>query len=160
MILDMPRSRLLILISGLALLVLTFHAINRSTALRPYLSSSLPSSVEQAPSLSPKDPVSIVYDPRTEQQPGTDGQRSRPDVAKVSMLYGENELYVRAIDTHVRHARRHGYPAYVLRKEMIGGIWNKLLFLIYVMVAEIHKGDEGARWIMWVASLSLFCLIY
>lgn len=144
--LDLSRLRFLLAIATFALFAFTFHALNASTSLQPYLSeasASTPPTVAP-PRLSAHDPVSVIYDPRTEPnyRPG------RPDVAKVSMLYGENELYMRALDTHVRHARRHGYPAYVLRKDLIDGVWNKLLYLIYVMVAEMHKGEEGARWVM------------
>lgn len=141
--LDYPavfRSRLLLAIGAVALFVLTFRTLDHSTALRPFL----PYDSGQPAAQSPAELVSIVYDPRTE----PNYVPRRPDVAKVSMLYGENELYVRAIDTHIRHSKRHGYPTYVLRKEMISGIWNKLLYLIHVMVAEMHKGEEGANWIM------------
>ncbi|ETN46911.1 uncharacterized protein HMPREF1541_01100 [Cyphellophora europaea CBS 101466] len=133
------RSRLLLATGAIILFLFTFRALNESTALRPYLSSE---SSQPAAGQSSSDPVSIIYDPRPEWS-------GRPDVAKVSMMYGENELYDRAIDTHLRHAQRHGYPAYVLKKELITGVWNKLLYLIHVMVAEMHRGEQGAKWIMW-----------
>lgn len=146
--LDLSRSRWLLAIGTLALFAFTFHAINQATSLQPYLTeathSATPAAAAARPPQNAQDPVSIIYDPRAE----PDHQPGRPDVAKVTMLYGENELYVRAIDTHIQHAKRHGYPAYVLRKELINGIWNKLLYLMHVMVAELHKGAEGARWIM------------
>jgi hypothetical protein len=72
----------------------------------------------------------------------------RPPVAIASMLYGDNLLYERAIDTHLRYAERHGYPTYILRKELVNGVWNKLAYLIHVLVAEMDKGDAGAPWIM------------
>lgn len=144
--LDLSRSRLLLAFGTLALFLFTFRALNDSTSLRPYLSFEASHSPAAQPgsSSASSDPVSIIFDPRVEVK----FQHRRPDVAKVSMLYGENELYVRALDTHCHHAKRHGYPMYVLRKELVGGIWNKLLYLIHVMVAEMHKGDEGAQWIM------------
>lgn len=74
----------------------------------------------------------------------------RPRVAIASMLYGDNELYKRAINTHLRYAKRHGYQAYVLRKELINGVWNKLAYLIHVIMTEMDKGEDGAQWIMWV----------
>ena len=95
----------------------------------------------------PASAVSQIYDPETDPEYATHGQR--PKFGVVSMLYGTNELYVRAIETHVRHAKRHGYPAYVLREELIEGIWNKLLWIIHAMVLELHKGDQGAEWLMW-----------
>lgn len=65
------------------------------------------------------------------------------------MLYGDvKHTYGRAIETHIRHADRHGYPTYILRRELIDGVWNKLVWLIHVMVEEMNKGDLGARWVM------------
>ena len=64
------------------------------------------------------------------------------------MLYGDNELYERAINTHLRYAERHGYRAYVLRKELVNGVWNKLAYLLHVLMTEMDKGEEGASWIM------------
>lgn len=145
--LDYPavfRSRLLLAVGAIALVLLTFRTLDARASLQPFLASEVAQSVAQPVAQSPIAPVSIIYDPRTE----ANYVPHRPDVAKVSMLYGENELYMRALDTHIRHSWRHGYPTYVLRKELIGGIWNKLLYLIHVMVAEMHKGDEGAQWIM------------
>ena len=67
------------------------------------------------------------------------------------MMYGDNKYYIRAIETHLKHAKRHGYPIYVLRKELLDGMWNKLLYLLYVMVEEQQKGDQGAEWILYVS---------
>ena len=72
-----------------------------------------------------------------------------PMVAVVSMLYGDNDYYIRAINTHIRHAERFGYPAYVLRNEIIDGVWNKLAYMMHVMINEMEKGEEGAKWLMW-----------
>jgi hypothetical protein len=64
------------------------------------------------------------------------------------MLYGEPHLYDRAIRTHIRYAERHGYSTYILRKELIQGVWNKLAYLLHVLVTEMDKGEEGTSWIM------------
>ena len=72
-----------------------------------------------------------------------------PQMAVVSMLYGDNIFYVRAINTHLRHAERFGYPSYVLRTEIIEGVWNKLAYMMHAMIAEMEKGDQGAKWLMW-----------
>lgn len=138
------RTRFLSMVCAIALVFLTFRTLDSRAGLQPFLASEMAHPVAQPVAQPPIEPVSIIYDPRTEANYGT----RRPDVARVSMLYGENELYVRAIETHIRHSKRHGYPTYVLRKELIGGIWNKLLYLIHVMVSEMHKGEEGAKWIM------------
>lgn len=143
------RSRVLLALGAINLTFFIYYAaLNGSTALRPYLQPHVlvpsgPLSVLQPT----HSPVSTIYNPRANSS-GQTRRGQRPDVAKVSMLYGENEYYVRAIATHLRHAKRHGHPAYVLRKELISGIWNKLLYLIHVMVQEMHYGDQAAKWIM------------
>lgn len=64
------------------------------------------------------------------------------------MLYGGSALYERAINTHLRYAERHEYPIYVLRKDLADGVWNKLAYLIHVLMTEMEKGDAGAPWLM------------
>lgn len=76
------------------------------------------------------------------------------------MLYGKpNDYYVQAIESHERHAARHGYPAYVLRKNVYplhNGIWNKLAYLLHLLVAELEKPEEErTRWLMWVDADSI-----
>jgi hypothetical protein len=65
-----------------------------------------------------------------------------------SMHYGDNQYYERAIETHIRYAERHGYPIYVLREDLYKGVWNKIVYLIHVILNEMARGDAGARWIM------------
>ncbi|KPI43959.1 uncharacterized protein AB675_6169 [Cyphellophora attinorum] len=94
--------------------------------------------------------VFSVYNPLDyESVQGPRADYIAPDVAKVSMLYGDNDYYLRAIETHIKHAKRHRYPTYILRKELINGVWNKLLCLMHAMVSELSKGEHAAKWIMW-----------
>lgn len=103
--------------------------------------------------------VFTLYDPLSSQPAqGFRVDHRAPEVAKVSMLYGDNEYYLRAIETHIRHAKRHGYPTYILRKELIDGVWNKLLCLMHAMVSELSKGEQAAEWIMYGSSPELRCL--
>jgi len=86
--------------------------------------------------------------------------QTSPDVGIVSMLYGEpNDYYVQAIETHERHAARHGYPAYVLRSNVYpldNGIWNKLAFILHLLVLELEKPEEvRTKWLMWVDADSI-----
>lgn len=69
-------------------------------------------------------------------------------IAIASMLYGTIDEYKRAIETHLRYAARHGYPAYILTEDFYNGVWNKPVYLMHVVMAELAKGDDGARWIM------------
>jgi hypothetical protein len=136
------RSRIVLALGAVILCLITRRTLNASTTLRPYLSDVVGHKLS-AGLQTDHDAISMTYDPRT-----IGSSRNQPDVAKVSMLYGENEYYVRATETHIRHAKRHGYPAYVLRKELMKDVWNKLLYLVDVMVQEMRRGDQGAKWIM------------
>ncbi|KAL2433907.1 hypothetical protein ABEF95_012730 [Exophiala dermatitidis] len=79
----------------------------------------------------------------------TDGDRRR--IGLVSMAYGnDTALYDRAIDSHARHAARHNYPLYVLRREVAEGYWSKTLYLISLLVHELSKPqDMRLEWLMW-----------
>ncbi|RMZ86676.1 hypothetical protein DV736_g6096, partial [Chaetothyriales sp. CBS 134916] len=73
-------------------------------------------------------------------------------VAKVSVIYGEvNEYYDAAIQSHRRHASRHGYPFHTLRHPVSEGYWNKAEYLHALLVMELAKpvGDR-MKWLMWV----------
>ncbi len=60
------------------------------------------------------------------------------------MLYGNNRLYERAVNTHLRYAERNGYPTYVLRNELVNGVWNKLAYLNHITMTEMDKEEAGA----------------
>ncbi len=66
------------------------------------------------------------------------------------MLYGaRNDLYERAIQSHERHARRHGYPMYVLRRDISQGYWNKPMFIQAIIIQELCKpAEDRAEWVM------------
>ena len=50
------------------------------------------------------------------------------------MLFGDrNPAYERALKTHERHAKTHNYELYILRHEMIDGIWNKPSWLLHIL---------------------------
>lgn len=94
---------------------------------------------------------------RSTLQPPTIGaplSLARPVVAKVSVLYGEeNENYERAIASHERHALRHSYPFYVLRRPVAEGYWNKELYLLSILIQELGKSEsERVDWLMYVSA--------
>jgi hypothetical protein len=77
---------------------------------------------------------------------------TNPRIAKVTMLYGRsNELYERAVMSHERHARMHGYQMHILRHEITGGYWNKPSYLLSLVVQELAKPPgERAQWLMYI----------
>jgi len=72
------------------------------------------------------------------------------------MLYGQpNELYELALKTHERHSKQHGYEMHVLRRGITGGYWNKLAFLLKLVIQELEKPEsERTDWIMCVSQPS------
>ncbi|KAF2085465.1 glycosyltransferase family 34 protein [Saccharata proteae CBS 121410] len=89
------------------------------------------------------------------QQPGQPDGRVGGDegarILKATMLYGRSsELYERALRTHDRHNERHGYRMHVLRNQVMDGYWNKLVYLLSLLVEELGKpAKERAEWIMY-----------
>lgn len=73
------------------------------------------------------------------------------NITKVSILYGErNENYEGAVESHLRHAKRQGYPVHVLRNDIARGFWNKPTYLLSILVQELSKPvEERAQWIWW-----------
>lgn len=69
------------------------------------------------------------------------------------MLYGQpNELYELALKTHERHSKQHGYGMHVLQRGITGGYWNKLAFLLKLVVQELERPEsERTDWIMCVS---------
>lgn len=64
------------------------------------------------------------------------------------MIYGNNSVYERAIETHKEHCNRLGYPLFILRREVLDGVWNKLAYLISLIVQELEKPeDERLEWL-------------
>lgn len=76
--------------------------------------------------------------------------------AKASMLYGEHiALYERALKTHERHNELHGYEMHVLRERITTGYWNKLAYMMSLVVQELGKEPtERVDWIMYALSLN------
>lgn len=73
-------------------------------------------------------------------------------IAKVSMLYGDknkNNLYERALDSHIKHAEKWGYPVHVKRENEYCGYWNKPTFMISKVAEELAKPKkERMEWLM------------
>jgi hypothetical protein len=70
-------------------------------------------------------------------------------IAKVSMLYGDNKLYERALESHIRHGERWGYSTYIKRQNEYCGYWNKPTFMIQQVAQELAKPEhERAEWLM------------
>ncbi|EED24501.1 conserved hypothetical protein [Talaromyces stipitatus ATCC 10500] len=66
------------------------------------------------------------------------------------MVYGNNSIYEKAINTHRVHSRRFGYPHFILRKPILDGVWNKYAILLSVLLQELEKPPERRlQWLFW-----------
>ncbi|KNG79896.1 galactosyl transferase GMA12/MNN10 family protein [Aspergillus nomiae NRRL 13137] len=88
---------------------------------------------------------------------GTFGSDDVPQVpstvGKVTMIYGNNSVYERALDTHKEHCRRLRYPLFVLRRPILDGVWNKYAILLSVLLQELEKPvDRQLQWLLWFDS--------
>lgn len=68
------------------------------------------------------------------------------------MLYGDNKLYERALESHTRHGEKWGYSTYIKRQNEYCGYWNKPTFMIQQVAQELAKPEhERAEWLMCVS---------
>lgn len=74
----------------------------------------------------------------------------KPRFAKVAVASGfEDILYERALDTHVQHALRHGYPMYMARENAVDGMFNKIAYILDILLNELFKpADERVEWLL------------
>lgn len=74
----------------------------------------------------------------------------RPRFAKVTVASGfEDILYERALDTHILHAKRYGYPMYIARENVADGMFNKIAYILHVLLYELFMpADERVEWLL------------
>ena len=141
------RSRLGLLAVAVALILVVLLSPHGYSFTSQYLSNDYQGAL---PVSSDKKYIDEHSNPAFAHHPKEDTLATKPPaMAVVSMLYGDNDFYIRAINTHIRHAERFGYPSYVLRTEIIEGVWNKLAYMMHAMITEMEKGESGAKWLMW-----------
>lgn len=82
-------------------------------------------------------------------------KESKLRLTKVSVVYGTpNQLYERALQSHLRHAQRWGYGMQVLRQEIVGGVWDKISYLLSIVLQELAKPQsERTEWLWYVSRL-------
>lgn len=94
---------------------------------------------------------SLQNDREIEQLGASDQSPEPPFITKVTMLYGDrNEVYERALQSHIDHGKKHGYPVKVLRQKMLGRLWTKPAWLLSIVLDELAKPPEQrTQWIFW-----------
>jgi hypothetical protein len=74
----------------------------------------------------------------------------KPRFAKIAVASGfEDILYERALDTHVQHAQKHGYPMYMARENAADGMFNKIAYILDVLLNELFKpAEDRVEWLL------------
>lgn len=80
----------------------------------------------------------------------SDTSSGTPRVAKITLLSGIEDLaYEKALETHREHARIHGYPMYIARETAWAGAYNKIAYLMDILLNEMFKPPEDrVEWLL------------
>jgi hypothetical protein len=77
------------------------------------------------------------------------GARTR--IGKCTILFNGNSYWERAIRTHERHDREHGYRLHVLRQHLMDDVWSKPAYILSLLLRELSKPEsERLEWLFWV----------
>ncbi|KAF2159032.1 glycosyltransferase family 34 protein [Zasmidium cellare ATCC 36951] len=77
------------------------------------------------------------------------GARTR--IGKCTILFNGNSFWERAIRTHERHDREHGYRLHVLRQHLMDDVWSKPAYILSLLLRELSKPEsERLEWLFWV----------
>ncbi|PWN53679.1 hypothetical protein IE53DRAFT_125906 [Violaceomyces palustris] len=75
---------------------------------------------------------------------------SLPASASEPTLTQAQARYERALQTHLEHAKIHGYQTKIMRKAMYDEVWTKPAYLLSLVLEELAKDeDDKAEWILW-----------
>lgn len=82
----------------------------------------------------------------TEEQLG-----AKTRIGKCTILFSGNSAWERALRTHERHDREHGYRFHVLRQQILDDVWSKPAYILSLLLRELAKPEsERLEWLMWV----------
>ncbi|OAK93952.1 hypothetical protein IQ06DRAFT_235221 [Phaeosphaeriaceae sp. SRC1lsM3a] len=72
-------------------------------------------------------------------------------IGKVTASFGPRDpVYESAILSHKPHNELHGYPHFILRKQMLAGLWTKHACLLTIIGAELAKpASQRLKWLFW-----------
>ncbi|KAF2103390.1 hypothetical protein NA57DRAFT_18268, partial [Rhizodiscina lignyota] len=58
--------------------------------------------------------------------------------------------YEKALQTHIDHAKKWGYPLYMARENAADGMFNKVAYIMTVLLNELYKpADERVEWLFY-----------
>jgi hypothetical protein len=85
------------------------------------------------------------------QAPSTTSKSSFPRFGKITATFGEPDPpYENAIASHKLHNEIHGYPHFILREQMLRGLWSKHAYIMSIIGNELAKPEsERLKWVLW-----------
>jgi hypothetical protein len=74
-----------------------------------------------------------------------------PKFGKITATFGEPDPpYENAIASHNLHNQIHGYPHFILREQMLRGLWSKHAYILTIIGNELAKPEnERLKWVLW-----------
>lgn len=87
-------------------------------------------------------------------KPNISNGKKRPKFVKVAVASGfEDILYEKALQTHIDHAEKWGYPLYMARESAADGMFNKVAYIMDIVLNELYKpAEERMEWLLYVGS--------
>jgi hypothetical protein len=85
------------------------------------------------------------------QAPSTASKPPFPRFGKITATFGEPDPpYENAIASHKLHNEIHGYPHFILREQMLRGLWSKHAYILSIIGNELAKPEnERLKWVLW-----------
>lgn len=108
-----------------------------------------PSAKVPAADVTPEVEVVAPHNEAIIEQQAASGSKYR--IGKLTASFGEPDpSYEDAIASHELHNKLHNYPHYILRQQMLSGLWSKHAWIMTILGQELSK-PEGDRlhWIFW-----------
>lgn len=71
-------------------------------------------------------------------------------IGMVTMVYGKpNDVYERALQSHIEYGKARNYPLSVLREKLLGRLWSKPAYVFSVLADELSKPrDQRLEWLL------------
>jgi hypothetical protein len=89
--------------------------------------------------------------PAIAQAPSTASKPPFPRFGKITATFGEPDPpYENAIASHKLHNEIHGYPHFILREQILRGLWSKHAYILSIIGTELAKPEnERLKWVLW-----------
>jgi hypothetical protein len=96
------------------------------------------------------NPVVLSASP-TSRLPSSSSKPPFPKFGKITATFGEPDPpYENAIASHNLHNEIHGYPHFILREQMLRGLWSKHAYILTIIGNELAKPEnERLKWVLW-----------